>query len=185
MNEYQDNLQEENLYLEETLALIHREIESQTKKFNNKKNELLALKREMMQDTGGTGVYQGVAENSQYLTEVNSSTAIYNHINMQIRKHKSLINSPYFGRIDFLEEGEDKAEKLYIGLATLIDSESNDIYIYDWRAPISSIYYQYGRGEAEYLSPMGKIKGLVSLKRQYKIKDSKLLYFFDCNIAIK
>ncbi len=184
MSDYKESLIEEKKYLHDTLEFIKKEIESETKKLDSKKLQLIEMKRQMMQETGGVSAgYQGLAENSQYLSEVNSSTAIYNHIIKQIKKYRGLLDSPYFGRIDFLEEGESLEEKLYIGLSTVIDSNSNQIYVYDWRAPISSMYYQYGRGQVEYTSPMGNIKGIITLKRQYKIKNSELIYFFDSDMA--
>jgi len=50
---------------------------------------------------------------------------------------------PYFGRIDFVEEGTSVAERIYIGISTLMDSSGENILIYDWRSPVSSIYYDY------------------------------------------
>ncbi len=63
--------------------------------------------------------------------------------------------SPYFGRIDFKEEGESAAEQIYIGVATLTDASGENFLIYDWRAPISSVYYDYPPGPAEYSTPGG------------------------------
>lgn len=66
----------------------------------------------------------------------------------------------------------------------MIDPATLDVFVYDWRAPISSIFYRYEPGKASYSAPAGLITGDVLLKRQYKIQDSKLGYFFDCNIMI-
>ncbi len=95
-----------------------------------------------------------------------------------------LNQSPYFGRIDFQEEGEQGAEQIYIGITSLMDQEDEDFLIFDWRAPISSLYYDHSPGPASYLTPSGEIKGNIELKRQYIIKGSKLKGMFDTGVTI-
>jgi DNA helicase II / ATP-dependent DNA helicase PcrA len=56
--------------------------------------------------------------------------------------------------------------------------------VYDWRAPASSMFYDYEIGKAGYKCPEGVIDGELTLKRQYKISNGKLLYMFDSNIKI-
>ncbi|MEL3971925.1 RNA polymerase recycling motor HelD [Rossellomorea oryzaecorticis] len=91
---------------------------------------------------------------------------------------------PYFGRINFLEDGESTAEKVYIGIATLTDKTGEDFLIYDWRAPISSVYYDYAPGPAEYETPGGLIKGKLVKKWQYIIKDGSIDSMFDTSLTI-
>ncbi len=90
--------------------------------------------------------------------------------------------SPYFSRIDFTPSGKE-TEKIYIGLSTLNDGES--IYVYDWRAPISSMYYDFTLGSAAYKVGKKLYSGDISLKRQYKIENSELLAYFDTTLAIE
>ena len=96
-----------------------------------------------------------------------------------------MLKTPYFGRFDFVEEGFDDKEKIYIGIHNLIDNEKNSVIVHDWRAPISSMYYQYEIGNSSYSSPVGTISGEILMKRQYKIEKSELKYFFDSSITIK
>lgn len=91
--------------------------------------------------------------------------------------------SPYFGRIDFEEEGGDKRE-IYIGIANLTDETDFSTLICDWRAPVASLFYERGTGETSYDSPDGVVRGRVSLLRQYKIENSQLLYLVDSDIKI-
>ncbi|WP_175989476.1 RNA polymerase recycling motor HelD [Bacillus sp. Marseille-Q1617] len=91
---------------------------------------------------------------------------------------------PYFGRIDFQEDGESTAEKVYIGIATLTDKSGEDFLVYDWRAPISSVYYDYPPGPAEYETPGGLVKGKVEKKFQYIIKDGMIESMFDTSLTI-
>lgn len=125
-----------------------------------------------------------LTEMNQYLSDVNSQTANYLLTSQRVKKYEKMIAAPYFGRFDFLEAGSREQEKIYVGLANVIDPKTQLIYVYDWRAPICSIFYRYELGTASYQAPMGEIAGEVLLKRQYKIKDSELEYFFDCSIRI-
>ena len=83
--------------------------------------------------------------------------------------------NPYFARIDF--QGNNK-EIYYIGKYGVSDYDNNIITI-DWRAPISTLYYDSNIGKCEYDSPSGKIKGELLLKRQYQIEKQKLISFQD------
>ena len=100
----------------------------------------------------------------------------------KIRKLKRLRDSPYFGRIDFREEGENEAERIYIGTGSLLHGE--EFIVYDWRAPISSLYYDYAPGPAEYTTPAGIIDGTMELKRQFVIKNGRIEGLFDTGITI-
>lgn len=57
---------------------------------------------------------------------------------------------PYFGRIDITEEGSEHTEHIYIGTSTLTDTTGENFIVYDWRAPISSVYYDYPPGPVQY-----------------------------------
>lgn len=100
-----------------------------------------------------------------------------------VDKYEQMILAPYFARMDFMEEGERKTEKFYLGISNLIN-EDFDFLIYDWRAPISSIFYDYEIGSASYECPEGIINGKITMKRQYKINNGKIEYMFDSNIKI-
>lgn len=92
---------------------------------------------------------------------------------------------PYFGRIDFQEKKEDSnVMPLYIGIHTFYDSESKATLIYDWRAPISSMFYDYELGEASYQSPSGKVNGEISLKRQYRIRNGKMEFMIESSLTV-
>src|SRR5690625_5944573 len=75
-------------------------------------------------------------------------------------------------------------DEIYIGIASFIDHEDENFLIYDWRAPISSLYYDYALGKAGYETMNGKITGEVSLKRQFIIKNGHIEGMFDTGITI-
>lgn len=105
-----------------------------------------------------------------------------------INKHKRLtkiLAIPYFGRIDFLEKKENsKVMPIYIGIHTFYDPESRATLIHDWRAPVSSMFYDHELGEAGYRSPSGEIKGVISLKRQYRIQGGKMEFMIESALTV-
>lgn len=105
-----------------------------------------------------------------------------------INKHKQLtkiLAIPYFGRIDFLEKKENsKVMPIYIGIHTFYDPESRATLIHDWRAPVSSMFYDHELGEAGYRSPSGEIKGVISLKRQYRIRGGKMEFMIESALTV-
>src|SRR5687768_6087158 len=57
------------------------------------------------------------------------------------RKLLKLGESPYFGRIDFVSAETTEQSPIYIGIYTFFDETLRANLIYDWRAPISSMFY--------------------------------------------
>lgn len=96
---------------------------------------------------------------------------------------EKLIDSPYFARVDFKHTDEDEAEPFYIGRFCYADKKEN-MLIYDWRAPISGLYYDFELGHAFYKAPVGIIEGEMTLKRQFKIKNSLMEYALESSINI-
>ena len=104
-----------------------------------------------------------------------------NMINMYAQKlclMEKSVKNPYFARLDFVRDGEKKVEKLYIGKVGVMDEENNSITI-DWRAPISSMYYDSNLGRASYEAPEGTCTGELLVKRQYEIENGELQSYQD------
>ncbi len=101
----------------------------------------------------------------------------------QLKTLKALQDSPYFGRIDIQDPGDPEQEKLYIGTASLNDKKQNFL-IYDWRAPISSVYYNGTLGPVEYETPAGVQRTNLVKKRQFKITDGSIKNMFDTNETV-
>ena len=98
-----------------------------------------------------------------------------------LQKLYKIQNKPYFGRIVF-NDGVNK-DNVYIGITHVTD-DNNYYYVHDWRSPICNLFYDYEVGHASYIAPMGNIEGEITLKRQYTIKDGKLVHIFDNNTNI-
>ena len=59
------------------------------------------------------------------------------------RRFEKMLDSPFFGRVDFQFEGEDEAEPFYIGIGNFAERAGMTPLIYDWRAPVSGLFYDY------------------------------------------
>lgn len=101
------------------------------------------------------------------------------------RRLSKILDIPYFGRIDF-QEKKDKSliNPIYIGIHTFYDFKEKRNLIYDWRAPISSMFYDHELGEATYSSPAGEINGTILLKRQYRIRKGNMEYMIESSVTV-
>jgi DNA helicase-2/ATP-dependent DNA helicase PcrA len=99
------------------------------------------------------------------------------------RKLLKLSQSPYFGRIDFAPLGLATVP-MYIGVHSFLDEQQRQNLIYDWRAPVSSLFYDYELGEATYTTPAGPVQGTIDRKRQYKIRDGQLEFMLENDVNI-
>ncbi|WP_027624543.1 HelD family protein [Clostridium lundense] len=184
MSNYDDELKKEISYLEDTMILINKNLDMELNKVSKAKKELIHVRRDMWENTAhSTDDIDRLADIKQSLSVVQGQTTCYEKIEENIYKYKTMLKKPYFARIDFLEKGSYK-EKIYIGFSNLLDEETYDLYVYDWRSPVASIFYRYELGDSKYNSPDGEIEGEVLLKRQYDIKNGKLNYFFDSGLNI-
>lgn len=102
----------------------------------------------------------------------------------QWKSMNRLLPSPYFGRIDFQEDGLGVSEQVYIGVSSFVDADGINFLVYDWRTPIASLYYDYSPGGVAFETPGGPIAGTMKLKRQYQIRDGQLRNLFDSSLTI-
>ena len=102
----------------------------------------------------------------------------------QLQTLRGLHGSPYFGRIDILDPGEKEPETLYIGTASLMNDDKTDFLVYDWRAPISGVYYNGNLGPVKYETPAGMQETELVKKRQFTVKDGKITNMFDTNDTV-
>lgn len=108
-----------------------------------------------------------------------------NHEKIQLKyRFEKMKDSPFFARVDFRYEDEEEAEVFYIGIGNFAETAGTMPLIYDWRAPVSSLFYDYDKGEASYEAPAGRMEGEICSKWQYKIKNGKMLYGFESDMKI-
>lgn len=122
-----------------------------------------------------------IKQQAELLSEREQS---HRHAYNQLKGLKRLQQSPYFGRIDFIEDGESSGESIYLGIHSFYDESTEQFLVYDWRAPISSLYYDYSLGRAKYVAPNETISGEMTLKRQYVIRNGQIISMFDTGVTI-
>lgn len=100
------------------------------------------------------------------------------------RRFQKMLDAPFFGRVDFLYDGDDEPESFYIGIGNFAEAAGRLPLVYDWRAPVSGLFYDYDRGPASYMAPIGELTGEITSKWQYKIRRGKMLYAFESDVKI-
>ena len=98
---------------------------------------------------------------------------------------QKLIKTPYFGRIDFKEDGSNQSEPLYVGIHSFSDEETNATLIHDWRAPVSSMFYDFEPGKASFETPNGTRDGQIERKRQFRIIDGEMEMMLESDLYIR
>lgn len=107
----------------------------------------------------------------------------YKMIDKKLGEFVKLKESPYFGKVNFIDDGY--SEELYIGRYGLTPEESYDPVIVDWRAPVASLFYKGMLGKTSYKSPQGEMPVDILSRRQLIVKKAKLEGYFDSDINIQ
>ena len=101
----------------------------------------------------------------------------------RIRTLEKQLSNPYFARLDFREDGED-TESFYIGLSTVEDEDSFDIFVFDWRSPVANMFYDFEVGPAYYDAPVRRIEGHIEFTRQYNIRNGEIVFMHNSNESL-
>ncbi|MCK5759615.1 MAG: AAA family ATPase [Clostridiales bacterium] len=171
--------------LKKLYNLITVNIEVLEAKLKNSLSEIKNSNKEMWK-AGKSHHYDfdDVVENLSLLDGVQADIMRHDNIMLQLKKMFLLQKCAYFGRIDFQENDYDDIDVIYIGTSTL-EGEGTELLIYDWRAAVSSMFYECEIGEAGFISPSGRIDGEILLKRQYKIYRDEIESMFNSSIIIE
>ena len=182
----------EKEHLRYIIEIIKEQLSDLRLSNDEKKISVISSKKEMMEENSrrissnlwSMENFHALVELNQYASPLSNNISEIEREANKILSLEKMLNSPYFARINFKFDDEDEFEKIYIGSNSLVDEKTHDMYIYDWRSPIASIFYRFGIGNAFYDAPAGRITGEVNLKRQYEISKGNLEYFFDADIQI-
>ena len=170
---------EEREYLEvikEKLTLAIRRVDGSVKQFSD---ELREKKQYIHEQQSGMDDADMVAAGQS----INRMAFTGEAAVARKRKLLKLGQSPYFGRIDFVPQGQTTLP-VYIGIYSFIDEQQRQSLIYDWRAPVSSMFYDFELGDAFFATPGGVVQGTIDLKRQYKIRDGRLEFMIENDVNI-
>ena len=191
MGNNQSEREYEEIRLKQTISLAEEQLKQAKEAAEKKKSQIIEAKKEVRENAthSVTNLYtsdgfEALVELSQYMNPVTDKIVDYKEEEHRILLLENMIKSPYFARIDFKFDDEEECEKIYIGRSSLRKNSYQEMYVYDWRSPIASIFYRFMKGEAFYDAPCGRVTGELKLKRQYEIKNGVLKYFFDTDVQI-
>ena len=178
MNLSDEEFSKEKLHLESTTCLLRETISTLAQDLYDNEEKQQEFKKYVW-DT------RSELDPTEMKTIISNNEQEIDNLEMKAKYYKKLYkvqNSPYFAKIVF-QNNENINPNIYIGLTYL--TKDNENVIYDWRAPISSIFYDYENGECEYEAPGGTITGFLENKRQFTIEDSKIIRVFDSKLNVQ
>ncbi len=160
--------------VDQGLQAINERIQAQSDEVQSLNNHLQEHNREMDH-----------LEKNAMRESITNTSAIGEHAMDKKKRLRRLKNIPYFGRIDFKENTKNTPEPVYVGVHNFLDEQENVNLVYDWRAPISGMFYDFEPGEAYYYTKDKKTQGTIDFKRQYRIRNGKMEYMIDSDITIQ
>ena len=122
-------------------------------------------------------------EDKEGLAQWFNTDSRFQEVRNDLRRAERALKKPFFGRIDIVDEENAKKETFYIGKSVIAENPSEPEVI-DWRAPISSVYYDHSLGKCKYKVPKeGIFEVDLQRKRTYEIEDEKIKDFFDSDVV--
>jgi DNA helicase II / ATP-dependent DNA helicase PcrA len=182
-------LQQEQKRVDRVMEIITEEINRLEEETTRRRNEVVHIRKHFWDEVKvNTDTFDDYLETiiglRQEAQALSVSQSTHRHASKRLSTLRRMQEVPYFGRIDFIEEGNSTQEQIYIGISTLSDNSGEDFLIYDWRAPVSSVYYDYQPGSAKYATPGGQVQGILEKKWQYLIRGGVLQSMFDTSLTI-
>ena len=172
---------EEREYLEYVKRKIVVEIDKVGKKVDSRHAEMLDLKDYLQENKAEMDHVEkaSVRQSVELMSTIGEQSAA-----RKMRLNK-LLESPYFGRIDIGAEPDQPVRPTYIGIHSLYDDDIEAHLVHDWRAPISSMFYEFELGDAYYDAPDGRIACGLMRKRQYRIERQRLVFMIESSLNIQ
>ncbi|MFD3448943.1 RNA polymerase recycling motor HelD [Microbacteriaceae bacterium 4G12] len=182
-------LRQEQERLDSVMETITEQISKIEDETSRRRKEVVNIRKHFWEDVKvNTDTFDDYLETiialRQQAQDLSSSQGTHRHVFNRLSVLHRMQEVPYFGRIDFIEKGTSEVESIYIGVSTLSDTTGENFLVYDWRAPISSVYYDYPLGPAEYVTPGGVVHGSLNQKWQYIIRGGVIKSMFDTSLTI-
>lgn len=168
-------------------------LELVSEKLNSKISEMSGVIRDVQKDIESMNDYywENYTEMDQYgYEDFDNQRALLTQVNaneenrQKLHRLKKMVGTPFFGSVEFVYDGDEDPEDFYIGIGNFAETAGGRPLIYDWRAPVSGLFYDYDKGEASYEAPGGMMEGEILSKWQYKIRDGKMIYEFESDVKI-
>ena len=174
----ESEIKSEKVYLSTVESILTDEITEMTNDVQKKMSEVNDIKRQIYEEKNDDSLYDQDAIRNVYAVE--SKVDLINKKIDKIELYKRAASIPYFGKINCNFDGD--IENVYIGITSI--EKDNKFYVYDWRSPIASLFYNYELGPASYKIDTKEIKCNIDRKIQFKIKNGELIRCFDSSINI-
>lgn len=181
MTERSERQLEQN-HLDNVIDQVQKAEKAASQKIKTAQHDIKGINKQIDDIHLNTTTYSGMMDTAmsfraqqQMLDERNNS---WQHAADRLSTLQRLEKKPYFARIDFQEQEAEQPESIYIGLASFSDRPDHFL-VYDWRAPISSVYYEGKLGQVTYDTPVGKQTVNLTLKRQFQIENGQIVTIFD------
>ena len=177
LNKFEFLQEEQNLDL--TLDLLSKEILNYIQKRKDVADYILEYRKKFIEEyRDDEDKVMEYFDHERYVKE-----EMYRTIDRKLAEFTKLKESPYFGKVNFEDDGY--AEQIYVGRYGLTPEGSFDAAIVDWRAPVASLFYKGTLGETSYKSPDGEVPVDILARRQIMVKKGKLEGFFDSDVDVK
>ena len=177
LNKFEFLQEEQNL--EYTLNLLSKEILNYIQKRKDVADYILEYRKKFIEEyRDDEDKVMEYFDHERYVKE-----EMYRTIDRKLAEFTKLKESPYFGKVNFEDNGY--AEEIYVGRYGLTPEGSFDAAIVDWRAPVASLFYKGTLGNTSYKSPEGEVPVDILARRQILIKKGKLEGCFDSDVDVK
>ncbi|SFF01006.1 DNA helicase-2 / ATP-dependent DNA helicase PcrA [Paenibacillus catalpae] len=180
---------EEQKRVDRMMRLIREQLGKLLQTSSGMREDIVDIRKNFWDDV--TLNFEDAAESAESAASLKQQAEVlaerehsHRHAVQQVKLLRKLEQTPYFGRVDFIEEGTSEEEQIYLGIGSMLDESGSNYLVYDWRAPVSSLYYDYSPGPAKYVTPSGSITGEMTLKRQYVIRRGQIISMFDTGVTI-
>lgn len=170
-------------HFSEIEAVIDENLEKLYQMRNKLKEQLMDVRREMWD--GGRHLirdFDDVIELAARDDEVSAAEERFEQNKSEIRRQNRQKLSPYFGRLDYEDDGLSRT--VYIGIYGLRREDSHRMLVVDWRAPVAAMFYSFDLGPGWFEPLSGRRNVNITLKRQFKIEDGHFRMMYDSDSAM-
>lgn len=172
-------LMKEEVHLEKTIKILNEETLNYVEKRKNVSQYILDYRKKFIEEyKDDEDKLIEYFDHERFIKEES-----YKTIDKRLYEFVKLKESPYFGKINFIDDG--LIEELYIGRYGLTREGSYEPIIVDWRAPVASLFYKGTLGKATYKIPKDEVEVDILKRRQLIIKKAKLEGYFDSDLNIQ
>ncbi len=172
----------EKEFLNQLETEIQEDVKTCEKRIEKEKADILRMKQFLYDSTASD---MDEAEVISGMEDIDHAVHLTDMVIERMDQLKRMQKNPYFAYLRFQFDDDGEVLPLHIGNLGYYSKKQDEQLIFDWRAPVSALFYDYEKGGAGYLAPMGEITGDILEKKQIGIEDGKLLYVVDTDATVR